>query len=119
MSVGLTNGLVELAVDRENGTFALNGIAGYGRLVDGGDLGDSYNYSPPRQDSFVDTPREVVVRVDEAGPVRARVHITASYAWPDHVDGSSRRGWVSTWSTSRPTWNCGPTRPRYGSAPAS
>ncbi len=90
MSVGLTNGLVELAVDRENGTFALNGIAGYGRLVDGGDLGDSYNYSPPRQDSFVDTPREVVVRVDEAGPVRARVHITASYAWPDHVDGSSQ-----------------------------
>ena len=63
---------------------------GYGRLVDGGDLGDSYNYSPPRQDSFVDTPESVTVRVDERGPVRARVRITATYAWPDHVDGSSQ-----------------------------
>ena len=43
-------------VDAADGTFALDGTAGYGRLVDGGDLGDSYNYSPPRQDSFVDTP---------------------------------------------------------------
>ena len=27
--------------------FAIDGVAGYGRLVDGGDHGDSYNYSPP------------------------------------------------------------------------
>ena len=73
-----------------SGTFALDGVAGYGRLVDGGDLGDSYNYSPPRQDSFVDSPESVTVRVDERGPVRARVRITATYIWPDHVDGSSQ-----------------------------
>jgi alpha-mannosidase len=59
-------------------------------LVDGGDLGDSYNYSPPGQDSFVDAPRSVEVLVSERGPVRARVRITATYAWPDHVDGSSQ-----------------------------
>ena len=50
-SVTLTNGLVTVAVDPTDGTFALDGVPGYGRLVDGGDHGDSYNYSPPRQDA--------------------------------------------------------------------
>jgi alpha-mannosidase len=88
--VVLANGLVQVEIDRSNGTFALDGLGGYGRLVDGGDLGDSYNYSPPRQDSFVDTPQSVVVLVTERGPVRGRARITTSYAWPDHVDGSSQ-----------------------------
>ena len=89
-AVVVRNGLVRIDVDRADGTFALDGTPGYGRLVDGGDLGDSYNYSPPRQDSFVDTPHAVAVRVDERGPVRARVRITSTYEWPDHVDGSSQ-----------------------------
>ncbi|HEX4434084.1 MAG TPA: hypothetical protein VH012_04590 [Acidimicrobiales bacterium] len=89
-AVVVTNGLVRVDVDATTGTFALDGTPGYGRLVDGGDLGDSYNYSPPRQDSFVDTPLAVTVRVDERGPVRARVRITCTYDWPDHVDGSSQ-----------------------------
>jgi hypothetical protein len=89
-TVDISNGLVSVAIDRSNGTFSVDGVGGYGRLVDGGDLGDSYNYSPPRQDSFVDTPNEVVVRVEERGPVRARIRISATYAWPDHVDGSSQ-----------------------------
>ncbi len=89
-AIVVRNGLVRIDVDRADGTFALDGTPGYGRLVDGGDLGDSYNYSPPRQDSFVDTPHAVAVRVDERGPVRARVRITSTYEWPDHVDGSSQ-----------------------------
>jgi hypothetical protein len=89
-AVVLANGLVQVEIDPSSGTFALDGLGGYGRLVDGGDLGDSYNYSPPRQDSFVDTPRSVVVLVTERGPVRARARTTATYAWPDHVDGSSQ-----------------------------
>ncbi|HEY1651382.1 MAG TPA: hypothetical protein VGG09_05820 [Acidimicrobiales bacterium] len=88
--VVLANGLVRVEIDQSTGTFALDGRPGYGRLVDGGDLGDSYNYSPPRQDSFVDTPRSVLVLVTERGPVRARAQITATYVWPDHVDGSSQ-----------------------------
>jgi mannosylglycerate hydrolase len=86
----LGNGLVTVAIDRATGTFSLNGRPGYGRLVDGGDLGDSYNYSPPRQDTFVDTPTAVTVLVQESGPVRARAAITSHYAWPDHVDGTSQ-----------------------------
>jgi mannosylglycerate hydrolase len=88
--VSLSNGLVRVDIDRTNGTFALNGVAGYGRLVDGGDLGDSYNYSPPVEDSFVDAPTAVAVKVLEAGPVRARARITADYLWPDHVDATSQ-----------------------------
>jgi mannosylglycerate hydrolase len=89
-SIVLTNGLVRIDVDPATGTFALDGTPGYGRLVDGGDLGDSYNYSPPRQDTFVDTPLAVTVRIDERGPVRARVRITATFDWPDYVDGTTQ-----------------------------
>ena len=89
-SVVLSNGLVTVEIDPATGTFSLDGVPGYGRLVDDGDLGDSYNYSPPRQDSVVDEPVSVEVRVDERGPVRARARITATYVWPDHVDGSSQ-----------------------------
>jgi hypothetical protein len=88
--VSLSNGLVSVEVDETLGSFSLNGRAGYGQLVDGGDLGDSYNYSPPRNDAIVDTPSAVAVRLAEQGPVRAKVVITATYLWPDHVDGSSQ-----------------------------
>ena len=89
-SVVLANGLARVEVDPASGTFALDGVAGYGRLVDDGDLGDSYNYSPPQQDSTVEVPESVAVRIDERGPVRGRVRITSTYVWPDHVDGTSQ-----------------------------
>jgi mannosylglycerate hydrolase len=86
----ISNGLVRIEIDARDGTFSIDGVAGYGRLVDGGDLGDSYNYSPPRQDSSVETPEAVTVEISERGPVRAKARITATYAWPDHVDGGSQ-----------------------------
>ena len=90
-SVVLDNGLVRVEVDPANGSFSLDGVAGFGRLVDGGDLGDSYNYSPPANDSVVDQPIAVSVTLLERGPVRASAAITAIYLWPDHVDGGSQR----------------------------
>ena len=89
-AVSLSNGLVSVEIDGATGTFSLDGVPGYGRLVDEGDLGDSYNYSPPRQDSVVDAPSSVTVRLDEQGPVRARARISAEYRWPDHIDGGSQ-----------------------------
>ena len=86
----MANGLVTVAVDRTDGTFSLDGVAGYGKLVDGGDHGDSYNYSPPAGDAVVDTPDAVTVTVGESGPVRAMVTVVARYTWPDHVDGVTR-----------------------------
>jgi mannosylglycerate hydrolase len=88
--VVMTNGLVTVAVDTGDGTFALDGVRGYGRLVDGGDHGDSYNYSPPAHDRIIDAPDTVSVSVVEPGPVRAAVRIAARYTWPDHVDGVTR-----------------------------
>jgi hypothetical protein len=93
----LSNGLVTAAVDPDDGTFALDGVPGYGRLVDGGDFGDTYNYSPPRRDTLVDRPESVVVTVAERGPVRAVVEIRAAYRWPERVEqaSSSRVGSVA------------------------
>jgi hypothetical protein len=87
--VTLANGLVEVVVDPVDGTFALDGMPGYGRLVDGGDHGDTYNYSPPTNDTVVDAPTSVVVTPGEEGPVRATVDIVTTYTWPEFVDGST------------------------------
>ena len=86
----ITNGLVEVVVDVVDGTFSLGGVPGYGRLVDGGDHGDSYNYSPPATDRIVDTPDSVAVTVLERGPLRAKVAIEARFTWPERVSGSTR-----------------------------
>ncbi len=86
VDAGLTNGLVNVDVDTESGTFAINGQAGYGRLVDVGDLGDSYNYSPPALDQTVDSPVRVSCVITESGPLRGRAVITATYEWPEYVN---------------------------------
>jgi hypothetical protein len=86
----LGNGLVTVALDPADGTFSLDGRPGFGRLVDGGDLGDSYNYSPPAGDRLVAAPDAVVLEAGEAGPVRATAVVRATYTWPDHVDGGSQ-----------------------------
>ena len=87
----MSNGLATVRVDASAGTFSFGDLAGLGRLVDGGDLGDSYNYSPPADDLLVDTPEAVRVQVAERGPVRGRVLVTARYRWPDHAESSSQR----------------------------
>ena len=67
-------------------------LAGVGRLVDGGDFGDSYNYAPPASDMLVETPDAVTTEVREAGPVRGRLDVVRTYPWPLAVlpDGSAR-----------------------------
>ncbi len=79
-------------VDPVTGTFSLDGTAGLGRLVDDGDSGDTYNYSPPRKDHVVDQPSTVAVRVAERGPLRARVVIDRTYVWPESVFFGERSG---------------------------
>ena len=92
-SVTLDNGLVTVAVDPADGTFSLDGVPGYGRLVDGGDHGDTYNYSPPAARLRGRHARVGVGDpVGRRGPVRATASITATFAWPDRVDGRPRRG---------------------------
>jgi len=91
---GLTtgNGLVEVTVDETDGTFSIDGQAGFGRLVDDGDAGDTYNWCPPDTDEVVDRPEQVSVEVNETGPLRARLVITAGYGWPERVRDGARVG---------------------------
>jgi 2-O-(6-phospho-alpha-D-mannosyl)-D-glycerate hydrolase len=82
----LSNGLLVVEVNSE-GTLRLEAIdgtvlEGVGRLVDGGDRGDSYNHAPPAVDRLVDTPLRVSHRVLESGPLRAIVEIVRAYRWP-------------------------------------
>ena len=91
-ATGMTNGLVTVTVDPADGTFAIDDLVGLGRLVDDGDHGDTYNYSPPAEDVVVDRPDTVDVRVLEKGPLRARIEIARGYTWPTHIEGRGRAG---------------------------
>ncbi len=73
----LTNGLVSIEVDTATATFAITdadgrSASGLGRLVDDGDEGDTYNYSPPAFDSVVDWADSCTVMTLEHGPLRGR-----------------------------------------------
>ena len=76
----LDNGLLAINVAAD-GSLELNGIGGVGRLVDGGDAGDSYNYAPPEDDHVVEDPVEVRVDVVSAGPIRGELRNVRSYRW--------------------------------------
>jgi mannosylglycerate hydrolase len=93
-TVAMTNGVVGVAIDHLDGTFTLSttdhAAAGLGRLVDGGDGGDTYNYSPPAIDGVVDSPEAVRVAILVSGPVMARVLVERDYQWPTHAVGDER-----------------------------
>jgi mannosylglycerate hydrolase len=92
----LTNTALRVAVDPDDGTLTITTddgvvVRGANRYVDGGDGGDTYNYSPPADNHFVDTPTRVDVVITERGPVRVQARIDAVYSWPTHAIGDSRR----------------------------
>ena len=91
----LANGLVSVEVDTTDGTFGIDGHRGLGRLVDGGDWGDTYNWCPPATDTLVDRPDTVTVEVAEPGPLRARLAVTATYRWPATSGPERREGEVA------------------------
>lgn len=89
---GLGNEHLRVAIDSGDGTYSISTndgleLRGLGRLVDGGDGGDTYTYSPPAADVLIDRPESVTVDVVERGPLRARAVITATYSWPTHAIG--------------------------------
>jgi hypothetical protein len=92
----LSNGLVSVTFDTSSATFALDGLTGLGRLVDGGDHGDTYNYSPPDHDLVVDQPASATVTVVETGPLRGRIRMVAIYDWPARIDDEARARMGST-----------------------
>lgn len=82
----MDNGLLSVAVAAD-GTLTLASAdgtraSGVGRIVDGGDVGDSYNYGPPRRDTLVDRPVSTEVATEATGPVIGRLRVTRIYDWP-------------------------------------
>ncbi|HEV3451673.1 MAG TPA: glycoside hydrolase family 38 C-terminal domain-containing protein [Acidimicrobiia bacterium] len=91
----LENEHLTVAVDPDDGRLTIetrDGVRmeGLNRLVDGGDGGDTYNYSPPTVDQVVDRPATVSVAVVERGPVRAALEVSAAYRWPVGAVGDRR-----------------------------
>lgn len=91
----MDNGSVAVTVAAD-GTLTIDGggvtLRGVGRIVDGGDFGDTYNHAPPHRDRIVEEPRGVRVAVLEIGPWRGRLEVRRTYDWPRGLlpDGSAR-----------------------------
>jgi hypothetical protein len=83
-ATALANELVEVEAAAD-GTLTLRGggreLVGVGRLVDGGDEGDTYTYAPPAVDTVVETPDAVRSERLAAGPVRGELAIARTYRW--------------------------------------
>lgn len=90
----LDNGLVR-AEAGDDGTLTLRTsagrvVSGIGRIVDGGDLGDSYNHAPPARDRLIDAPLSVAVSPVWDGPLAAALDIVRTYRWPASGEGDAR-----------------------------
>jgi alpha-mannosidase len=85
----MSNGTVTVVVNNETGTFSINEAKGFGRLVDVGDHGDTYNWSPPDHDIVVGRPESAQVQLLEQGPLRAVLEIVATYRIPERIDDTS------------------------------
>ncbi|MDQ1381772.1 MAG: 2-O-(6-phospho-alpha-D-mannosyl)-D-glycerate hydrolase [Actinomycetota bacterium] len=91
----LSNEHLRVIVDPADGTYTIEAadglrVEGCGRLVDDGDGGDTYNYSPPESDVVIDRPDAVRIATSEAGPARARLTIESDYTWPAFAVGDER-----------------------------
>ncbi len=90
----LDNGLVQVRVD-DDGTLTVTAdgvtLRGVGRLVDGGDPGDSYNYAPPEHDVLVSEPTQVsVTALGSEGPVVGALRVDRRYELPVTSDLAGR-----------------------------
>ena len=99
----LANGLVDVRIE-DDGTLTIVGggaveLRGVGRIVDGGDAGDSYNYAPPGDDVLVDHSVAVETSVLEGGPVVSRLAVDRRYTWPVGLAGTPRRREAGTVDT--------------------
>jgi hypothetical protein len=84
-AITLSNEFATVTVDPATGDFSLAQDAlrcdGLGRIVEGGDGGDTYNYSPPSQDRIIDVPATVTVgRLNDDG-LAQHVEVIREYDW--------------------------------------
>ncbi|MFC7588976.1 hypothetical protein ACFQYP_38765 [Nonomuraea antimicrobica] len=87
----LDNGLLQVTI-ADDGTLRLLGedgttVTGVGRIVDGGDVGDTYNYAPPAANLIVTEPLTVETELLCTGPLIAMVDVRRTYQWPAASEG--------------------------------
>jgi mannosylglycerate hydrolase len=86
----IANGRLTVEV-ADDGSLTLSGggtqLTGVGRLVDGGDVGDAYNYAPPAADTLVESPRAVRIEIAETGPLRGALVVHRTYDIPLGLSG--------------------------------
>ena len=89
---GLDNGLLAVEVAGD-GSLRLRGggvtLEGVGRLSDGGDAGDLYNYAPPATDLLVVDPDRVDATTLAAGPLQGVLAVERTYRWPLGLDAAA------------------------------
>jgi mannosylglycerate hydrolase len=67
-------------IDRQTGA----AFTGLNRLVDGGDIGDLYNYDPPAHDLLISKPMgPPEIELVSSGPVRSIMRISGRWSLPD------------------------------------
>lgn len=93
----LDNGLlrVSVAADGTLSLLAADGteVHGVGRVVHGGDVGDTYNHAPPPIDRLLDRPVGVSVEEICSGPLTGVYEIVREYDWPAAIgDGTALSG---------------------------
>ncbi|MDH2430662.1 alpha-mannosidase [Sphaerisporangium sp. TRM90804] len=90
----LDNGLLRVSAEAD-GTLTMvtaSGLRaeGVGRIVEGGDVGDTYNHAPPAADRLVGAPERVTVTEVCSGPLVWVLEVAGSYRWPLRADGDGR-----------------------------
>lgn len=100
----LDNGLLRASV-RPDGALRLDAtdgttVDGVGRVVDGGDQGDSYNYGPPAADTLIGAPQAVEVSAEMSGPLAAAVLVERTYQWPLALEATASRRCEATRSVT-------------------
>ncbi len=94
----LENDLLRITVD-EDGTATIvdkrtgKSYPGCGALIDEGDVGDEYNYSPPATDLLVSSAdlRNLTVERVHDGPIRARLRVAGTLPLPAAADRNRAR----------------------------
>ncbi|GAA2206316.1 hypothetical protein GCM10009850_017740 [Nonomuraea monospora] len=87
----LDNGLLRVTIEID-GSLTLVGqdgttVTGAGRIVDGGDVGDTYNHAPPLSDLIVSEPVDADFELVCTGPLVAVVDVRRTYLWPASGEG--------------------------------
>lgn len=88
-ATAIENEFYRVEVDTQDGTLTVQNkktgavFSGLNRFIDGGDVGDLYNYCPPQHDLLVSEPIEPPkIELVNVGPIRATLRISGRWSLP-------------------------------------